>query len=468
MNKILVVDDQKGVRYSFKKILGEAGYEVATASSGEEAIELTAKSEPDLIFMDVKMPGMDGLETLKRLKEMNPKLLVIMMTAYSTTEKAITAMELGAYDYLTKPFDNRRLTEIIKKAIEVRKKMFCPVAVDETEYEMEHERIVGSSSAMLEIFKKIGQIAGSDMTALLRGESGTGKELIARAIYNHSPRADKYFLVVNCAAIPDTLLESELFGHERGAFTGADTKRIGRFEQCHGGTLFLDEIGDMPLALQAKILRVLQDGSFTRLGSTEPLKCNVRIIAATNKSLEEMLKQGKFREDLYYRLNVISLHIPPLRERREDIKDLAQHFLSVFNKELNKDKKGISADTLKIFEEYHWPGNVRELENVMHRAMVLCQKDYISHECCTGLPVAEGMGKPAAVMENYLLEAINSIFSYSGGSIYQDFLSTAEMLLIKKAIEITHGNQVQAAKLLGISRNTLRRKLEGDGSNNKK
>ncbi|HDH06349.1 MAG TPA: sigma-54-dependent Fis family transcriptional regulator [Nitrospirae bacterium] len=468
MNKILVVDDQKGVRYSFKKILGEAGYEVATASSGEEAIELTAKSEPDLIFMDVKMPGMDGLETLKRLKEMNPKLLVIMMTAYSTTEKAITAMELGAYDYLTKPFDNRRLTEIIKKALEVRKKMFCPVAVDETEYEMEHERIVGSSSAMLEIFKKIGQIAGSDMTALLRGESGTGKELIARAIYNHSPRADKYFLVVNCAAIPDTLLESELFGHERGAFTGADTKRIGRFEQCHGGTLFLDEIGDMPLALQAKILRVLQDGSFTRLGSTEPLKCNVRIIAATNKSLEEMLKQGKFREDLYYRLNVISLHIPPLRERREDIKDLAQHFLSVFNKELNKDKKGISADTLKIFEEYHWPGNVRELENVMHRAMVLCQKDYISHECCTGLPVAEGMGKPAAVMENYLLEAINSIFSYSGGSIYQDFLSTAEMLLIKKAIEITHGNQVQAAKLLGISRNTLRRKLEGDGSNNKK
>ena len=468
MNKILVVDDQKGVRYSFKKILGEAGYEVATASSGEEAIELTAKSEPDLIFMDVKMPGMDGLETLKRLKEMNPKLLVIMMTAYSTTEKAITAMELGAYDYLTKPFDNRRLTEIIKKALEVRKKMFCPVAVDETEYEMEHERIVGSSSAMLEIFKKIGQIAGSDMTALLRGESGTGKELIARAIYNHSPRADKYFLVVNCAAIPDTLLESELFGHERGAFTGADTKRIGRFEQCHGGTLFLDEIGDMPLALQAKILRVLQDGSFTRLGSTEPLKCNVRIIAATNKNLEEMLKQGEFREDLYYRLNVISLHIPPLRERREDIKDLAQHFLSVFNKELNKDKKGISADTLKIFEEYHWPGNVRELENVMHRAMVLCQKDYISHECCTGLPVAEGMGKPAAVMENYLLEAINSIFSYSGGSIYQDFLSTAEMLLIKKAIEITHGNQVQAAKLLGISRNTLRRKLEGDGSNNKK
>ncbi len=468
MNKILVVDDQKGVRYSFKKILGEAGYEVATASSGEEAIELTAKSEPDLIFMDVKMPGMDGLETLKRLKEMNPKLLVIMMTAYSTTEKAITAMELGAYDYLTKPFDNRRLTEIIKKALEVRKKMFCPVAVDETEYEMEHERIVGSSSAMLEIFKKIGQIAGSDMTALLRGESGTGKELIARAIYNHSPRADKYFLVVNCAAIPDTLLESELFGHERGAFTGADTKRIGRFEQCHGGTLFLDEIGDMPLALQAKILRVLQDGSFTRLGSTEPLKCNVRIIAATNKSLEEMLKQGKFREDLYYRLNVISLHIPPLRERREDIKDLAQHFLSVFNKELNKDKKGISADTLKIFEEYHWPGNVRELENVMHRAMVLCQKDYISHECCTGLPVAEGMGKPAAVMENYLLKAINSIFSYSGGSIYQDFLSTAEMLLIKKAIEITHGNQVQAAKLLGISRNTLRRKLEEGGSNNKK
>ena len=311
MNKILVVDDQKGVRYSFKKILGEAGYEVATASSGEKAIELTRRSEPDLVIMDVRMPEMDGLETLQRLKEINNKLVVIMMTAYSTTEKAIRAMELGAYEYLIKPFDNRMLTDIIEKALEVKKKMFCPVAIDETEYDIEHERIVGSSPALLEIFKKIGQIAGSDMTVLLRGESGTGKELIARAIYNHSPRADKCFLIVNCAAIPEGLLESELFGHEKGAFTGADTKRIGRFEQCDGGTLFLDEIGDMPLVLQAKILRVLQDGSFTRLGSTEPLKCNVRIIAATNKDLELMLKQEKFREDLYYRLNVISLNLPP-------------------------------------------------------------------------------------------------------------------------------------------------------------
>lgn len=459
MDKILVVDDQKGVRYSFRKILGEAGYEVAIASSGEEAIKSTAKSEPALIFMDVRMPGMDGLETLKKLKEINPKLLVIMMTAYSTTEKAITAMELGAYDYLTKPFDNRRLIEVIKKALDVRKKMFCPVAIDECEYDMEHERIVGSSQAMLQIFKKIGLIAGSDMTVLLRGESGTGKELIARAIYNHSPRADKCFLVVNCAAIPEGLLESELFGHEKGAFTGADTRKIGRFEQCDGGTLFLDEIGDMPLALQAKILRVLQDGSFTRLGSTEPLKCNVRIIAATNKNLEEMLKQDKFREDLYYRLNVIGLCLPPLRERKEDIKDLVRHFISVFNKELNKNKKGISAETLKMFEEYHWPGNVRELENVMHRAMVLCQKDHIAPEYCIGLPVAESMGKPALVTEKYLLEAINSIFSYSSCNIYQEFLYSAERLLIKKAIELANGNQVKAAKLLGISRTTLRSKL---------
>ena len=466
MNKILVVDDQKGVRYSLKKILEEAGYGVATASSGEEAIKLTAKSEPDLIIMDVQMPGIDGLETLKRLKEINNKLVVIIMTAYSTTEKAIRAMELGAYEYLTKPFDNRVLTDIIEKAFEVRKKMFCPVAINETEYDMEHERIVGSSPPMLEIFKKIGQIAGSDMTVLLRGESGTGKELIARAIYNHSPRADKCFLIVNCAAIPEGLLESELFGHEKGAFTGADTKRIGRFEQCDGGTLFLDEIGDMPLVLQAKILRVLQDGSFIRLGSTEPLKCNVRIIAATNKNLEEMLKQEKFREDLYYRLNVISLNLSPLRERKQDIKDLVQHFISVFNKELNKNIKGISSDTLKMFEEYHWPGNVRELENVMHRAMVLCQKDHIAPECCIGIPVAESMGNPASVMENYLMEAINSIFSYSSQGIYQDFLSAAERFLIKKAIEITHGNQVQAAKLLGISRNTLRRKLEQDINNN--
>jgi len=458
MDKILVVDDQKGVCFSFKKILGKLGYMVITASCGEDAIELTTKSEPDLVIMDVKMPGIDGLETLKRLKEINPKLVVIMMTAYSTTEKAIRAMELGAYDYLTKPFDNRLLTEIIERALEVGRKMSSPVAINELEYDLEYERIVGRSPAMLEIFKKIGQIAGSDVTVLLRGESGTGKELIARAIYNHSPMSDKPFLVVNCAAIPEGLLESELFGHEKGAFTGADTKRVGRFEQCNGGTLFLDEIGDMPLALQAKILRVLQDGSFTRLGSSETLRCNVRIIAATNKNLEEMVNQGKFREDLYYRLNVISLYIPPLRERKGDIKNLVQHFIYVFNKQLNKNIKGISGDSIKLFEEYHWPGNVRELENVIQRAMVLCQKDYLSHECCEGFPPSKG--EPATEMESYLLKAINSIFSQPNNSIYQKFLSSAERLLIKGAIEITNGNQVQAARLLGISRTTLRKKLE--------
>lgn len=462
MDKILVVDDQKGVCFSFKKILGKSGYTVITASSGEEALDLATKNEPDLIIMDVMMPGIDGLEALKRLKEMNPKLVVIMMTAYSTTEKAIRAMELGAYDYLTKPFDNRLLTEIIEKALEVRKKMSSPVAINEIEYDMEHERIVGRSPVMLEIFKRIGQIAGSDVTALLTGESGTGKELVARAIYNHSLRADKPFLVVNCAAIPEGLLESELFGHERGAFTGADKKKIGRFEQCNGGTLFLDEIGDMPLALQAKILRVLQDGSFTRLGSTETLRCNVRIIAATNKKLEEMLETGEFREDLYYRLNVISFHLPPLRERKGDIRALAQYFTSVFNKQLNKNIKGISSDTLKLFEEYHWPGNVRELENVIYRAMVLCQKEYLAKECCIGFPIAKSTDKSVRKMESYLLKAIDSIFSHPDNDIYQKFLSSAERLLIKRAMKITNGNQVQAAKLLGISRTTLRRKLDED------
>ncbi len=459
MDKILVVDDQKGVCFSFKRILGKLGYTVITASSGEDAIELVTKSEPDLIIMDVMMPGIDGLEALKRLKEINSKLVVIMMTAYSTTEKAIRAMELGAYDYLTKPFDNRQLTEIIEKALEVGKKMSSPVAIKESEYDLKHERIVGRSPAMLEIFKKIGQIAKTNVIVLLRGESGTGKELIARAIYNHSPRADKPFLTVNCAAIPEGLLESELFGHERGAFTGADTKRIGRFEQCNGGTLFLDEIGDMPLALQSKILRVLQDGSFTRLGNTETLRCNVRIIAATNKNLEEMIEQGEFREDLYYRLNVISIYIPPLRERKGDIKNLVQHFISGFNKEFNKQIKGVSADTIKMFEEYQWPGNVRELENVIQRAMVLCQREYLSHECCEGFPTSKSPVKPVMEMERYLLEAIDSIFSHPNNSIYQKFLSSAERLLIKKAIEIANGNQVQAAKLLGISRTTLRSKL---------
>ena len=311
MEKILVVDDEKGVCYSFKRILGRHGYDVITALSGHEAIEKAGREHPDLVIMDVTMPDIDGLETLKRLKAHNPNLTVIIMTANSTSEKAIKAMKYGAYNYFTKPVDNARLIALVQEAITAGK-MSLPVTFEGASEE--GDRIIGKSPCMLEIFKKIGQVAESDVTVLLRGETGTGKELIARAVYQHSKRGNKPFLPVNCAAIPETLLESELFGYEKGAFTGAENRKIGKFEQCDGGTMFLDEIGDMPLSLQSKLLRVLQDGCFQRLGGKELIKTDVRIIAATNKNLESLIGLGKFRDDLYWRLNVVSIDAPPLKE----------------------------------------------------------------------------------------------------------------------------------------------------------
>ncbi|MCK5505099.1 MAG: sigma-54-dependent Fis family transcriptional regulator, partial [Thermodesulfovibrionia bacterium] len=354
MDKILVVDDEKGVCHSFKKILGRRGYDVITANNGIEAVEKTGKESPTLVIMDVTMPKMDGLETLQRLKSLYPDLTVIMMTAYSTSDRAISAMKYGAYDYLTKPFDNAELIALVEKAI-MDTKMSIPVTFDEMEEER-GDRIIGKSPVMLDIFKKIGQVAESDVTVILRGATGTGKELIARAIYHHSKRINKPFLPVNCAAIPEALLESELFGHEKGAFTGADNKKTGKFEQCDTGTMFLDEIGDMPIQLQAKLLRVLQDGCFQRLGGKELIKTDVRIIAATNKDLEALKDSGEFRDDLYWRLNVVSINLPPLSERKNDIDYLVQYFMRKFNRELGKDIKGISPELLKEFYGYQWPG----------------------------------------------------------------------------------------------------------------
>ncbi|MEW6410708.1 MAG: sigma-54 dependent transcriptional regulator [Nitrospirota bacterium] len=460
MATILVVDDQKSVLYSFQRVFGEEGYRVITAQSAEEAIETVKKSPPDLVIMDIKMPGMDGLEALEIMKGFYPKLMVIIMTAYSTTEKAINAIKLGAYDYIVKPFDNKHLREVVERAIEAKRIMSEVVTFEGEEQETE-ERIVGSSSGMIEIYKKIGKIAPTEATVLIRGESGSGKELIARAIYHHSFRADRSFMTVNCAAIPEGLLESELFGYERGAFTGADVRRIGKFEQCSGGTIFLDEIGDMSLPLQSKVLRVLQDGTFQRLGGNEIIKTDVRVIAATNRNLEEMVKNGSFREDLYYRLNVVSISIPPLRERKEDIKELVQYFVRRFNKELKRNVKGIASEILKRLEEYNWPGNVRELRNIIQRAMVFCQKDYLSFEC---IECSDLFEKPASVSSRRDIEEsfLNIIDAYlrNGGSVFQEAISTFERLLVKRALELTNGNQVHAARLLDIARNTLRSKIE--------
>src|SRR4030043_1267487 len=371
MQTLLIVDDDKSIRYSLKRMM-ENHYAILTAQNGEEALTRFRENHPDLVIMDIKMPGRSGIEILREMKSIDPKSLVIIMTAYGTTETAIEAMKYGAFDYILKPFPIPQMKGLVGKALALRKLMkgevtYAPLATPEGE----GERIVGSSSKMQEIYKMIGQVAPSDVTILLRGESGTGKELIARAIYHHSLRPRQPFLPVNCAAIPDTLLESELFGHEKGAFTGATSRRIGKLEQGQRGTIFLDEIGDMSLSIQAKLLRVLQEKRFERLGGTETVRVDLRLIVATNKDLEEVITTGGFREDLYYRLNVVSIKIPPLRERKEDIPALVSYFIRKFNRELKKGIVGITPSSMEKASSYGWPGNVRQLENVLKRAMGL-------------------------------------------------------------------------------------------------
>ena len=457
---ILVVDDQKIVCYSIRRFLQVEGYEVLTAGSGEKALKIVYDKTPDVVIMDVMMPEMDGLAVLEKIKESHPEIQVIMMTAFSTTEKAIQCIKLGAYDYLMKPFDNDELLALVKEALKARALMKEVVTVDGTKDFIGAEKIIGKSPAMLDIYKQIGKVAPTDATVLITGESGTGKELVARAIYHYSKRANKPFLAINCAAIPEQLLEAELFGHERGAFTGADFKKIGKFEQCNGGTVFLDEIGDMSILLQAKLLRVLHDGMFERLGGRETIGTDVRILAATNKNLVDMIKKGLFREDLYYRLNVVSILLPPLRNRKEEIEDLATYFIQKINKKMGTDIKGITAEAIKRLQVYSWPGNVRELENVIQKAMVFCKGEYLTPECCENREPR----KDASCATN--MEAIQNLvelsFRQGCNERFLDMVRALEQGMVRKAMELTKGNQVHAAKLLGISRNTLRKKLEKD------
>jgi two-component system NtrC family response regulator/two-component system nitrogen regulation response regulator GlnG len=457
MSTILVVDDQKTVCYSLQRLLQSEGYDVVTETSGDKILELISETLPDLVLMDVRMPELDGIEALGRIKETNPHVQVIMMTAFSTTEKAIEAMKLGAYDYLLKPFDNDELLARVRGAIKAKEWVREVVTFDEAEDYAGGERIIGKSPAMLDIYKQIGRVAPTDATVLIRGESGTGKELVARAIYHYSKRASKPFLAINCAAIPEQLLESELFGHERGAFTGAEFRRIGKCEQCSSGTLFLDEIGDMSLPLQAKVLRFVQDGAFQRLGGGETIKTDVRLIAATNKDIDDMVRKGAFREDLFYRINVVTIALPPLRERKEDIGDLVRYFINKYNRALGKEIKGVTSNVLDHFKEYAWHGNIRELENVIQKAMVFCNNAYLSPECYDSLKQAR---KNCATLEEAITHLIDSAFREGCQERFQDIIGTLEKSMAKRALELTKGNQVQAAKLLGISRNTLRKKLE--------
>jgi len=475
MSKLLLIDDETDVQYSFQRIFDSPEIELTTASSGEEGLKLIPKVKPDLVLMDIRMGGISGMETLRRIRQIDSKLLVILMTAYGTTQTAIEAMKLGAYDYLLKPFDVVKLKDIVNNALKAAHDMRQVVSYQPLLESEDYESgIVGRSEAMQQVFKMIGQVAGTDATALITGESGTGKELVARAIYHHSHRSNQPFLAVNCAAIPEQLLESELFGHERGAFTGATLQRVGKFEQCNGGTLFLDEIGDMTPATQTKILRVLQSGTFERVGGNTPLKVDVRIIAATNKPLEEAVAAREFREDLFYRLNVVRIHIPPLRERREDVRLLVNYFLKKFARDQESEPKSISTGVVKTLEAYHWPGNVRELENVVRRALVVAKGDAILLSDLPGEIAGQSGSNTSAPTSNAPVAAgdagatdvvslTRKLFQWARKDPKLKLIPAVERELVLQALKETAGNQVQAAKLLGITRATLRKRIEKFG-----
>jgi nitrogen regulation protein NR(I) len=475
MDKLLLIDDEADVQYSFRRIFDQSDIELTTADSGEEGLRLIPRLKPDLVIMDVRMGGMSGLETLRKLRQIDAKQMVIMMTAYGTTQTAIETMKLGAYDYLLKPFDVPRLKQVVLNALKAARDMRQVVSYQPLlESEDYDQGIIGRSEAMQEVFKVIGQLSTSNATALITGESGTGKELVARAIYHHSKRSELPFLAINCAAIPENLLESELFGHEKGAFTGAATQRIGKFEQCDGGTIFLDEIGDMSLPTQAKILRVLQSGSFERVGGNQSIKVDVRVIAATHKPLEQAVANREFREDLFYRLNVVRLHIPPLRERREDIPLLINYFLKKFGEIQGRAPKSILPSTVEMLERFSWPGNVRELENVIQRAVVMAKGDVIMPNDLPALiasgaqagveakKAAASPSAPAAADSNATnLSAVSkTLFRWAKEQGSLKILPSVERELIIQALLETKGNQVQAAKLLGITRATLRKRVE--------
>ncbi len=375
---ILVIDDDAEVRYSLNRVLTAQSYRVNEAANGVEGVAAVKRQAPDVVLLDNRMNGMTGLETLQHIRAANPRQLVIFMTAYGTAQTAIEAMKYGAFDYVVKPFDPPKLLALVEGALRTQADIRSAGGVRPVLDSEEHtEGIVGQSAVMQAVFKVIGQVAASDVTVMITGESGTGKELVARSIHRHSHRAGRPFGTVNCAAIPENLIESELFGHERGAFTGATAQRLGKFEVCDGGTIFLDEIGDMTPATQTKILRVLQEGEIQRVGGAETLKVNVRVIAATNKDLEALVKAKDFREDLYYRLNVVRLRLPPLRERVEDVPQIVDFFLQNLAKGKKTKARKVSPEALAILCRHSWPGNVRELENMVYRSAVIAQGDAI-------------------------------------------------------------------------------------------
>jgi nitrogen regulation protein NR(I) len=463
LSTILIIDDDDQLRKSFEKLLSEEGYEVKSAPSGEAGLKVVQSDVLDLVILDMRLPGMNGLETFQAIHQIEPKLPVIMMTAYGTTETAIEATKLGAFDYILKPFDVPEMLAVIAQALEAGRFMRSPVDVDVVPDKASREAILGRSKPMQDVYKAIGRVSSTDATVLIRGESGTGKELVARAIYQHSLRAQKPFLVINCVAIPENLLESELFGYEKGAFTGAVHRRVGKIEQANGGTVFLDEIGDMPFTIQAKILRLLQEKSIERLGGRETIPVDVRIIAATNRDLEAALAEGRFREDLYYRLKVVTIWLPPLRERAGDIPLLTEYFLSRFAADVGIDNPGITSEAMGMLDSYPWPGNVRELGNAIQKTLIFNRGAPVCPEDVTQAISGKSLGRGALsetgdqAIRQWIRDALTS---KADENMFDSCLDRFASILISEALNLTGGNRSRAAKLLGLSRPTLHSKIE--------
>ncbi len=450
---ILVADDDASIRSLLKQLLSDEGYSVVAATTGTEVVEKVKDTNPDLVIMDVRMPELDGIEALSKLKVSSPKTSVLIMTAFGSSNNAIRAMELGAFDYITKPFELDKISHTVKRVIEYRD-LTSEVQVlrDEISSLVQTERIVGNSPAMQEVYKTVGKVAKADATVLITGESGTGKELVAEALHYNSNRRSGPIVKVSCAALPETLLEAELFGHEKGSFTGAMTQRRGRFEMADKGTIFLDEIGEMSLPMQTKLLRVLQERKIERVGSSLPIKVDIRIICATNKDLQRQVEQQRFRDDLFYRLNVINIHMPPLRDRKEDIPALVEHFLAKHRYSATAQPAAISEEALKRLMEYDWPGNVRELENVVERAVVLSRGQIITSR---ELPFGDHEGDGHEEEGGDEVSVEKSFFKKSVAQFEKD--------LIMKALRDATGNRSKAAEMLGIYRRLLYAKIKEYG-----
>ena len=465
MPSLLVVDDEPNVLFSVEQVLRSEQLDVITASTGRQGIEQVQRRRPDAVLLDVRLGDMSGLDAFDQIRRIDPRLPVIIVTAFAATETAIEAMKRGAFEYLLKPVDFHQLREVVARALERSRLAHVPAVFHENGESAGVDRIIGRSAAMQGVYKAIGRMAPQDVTVLILGESGTGKELVARALYHHSRRADRPFLAINCAAIPEALLESELFGHERGAFTGAERRRVGKFEQADGGTIFLDEIGDMTSTTQAKVLRLLQEQRFERVGGNETIQTDVRVLAATNQDLEQAVAAGRFRRDLFYRLNGFTIKLPPLRERREDLPLLAEHFIQHFNERMGREVHSVSPDTLELLEAHDWPGNVRELQSTIKYALVHAAGEVLTPDC---LPesLRPSTRSPAIAPDAQSLDLaglVGDLLRMGESEIYRKAALAADRVILEAVLRHTRGNQVQASELLGISRTTLRAKLRALG-----